>query len=408
MVALFAVILLVVFLANKDRFVTKKPTVTPSAAPAVSTEKALVGEDGYVIGSDLSAFLGMTGFFDETGKTPTVGDFSEETISLLVTSEERDIRIRVVNEEKKIITGLPVVITVKGIGEYKDLDRDGILIITGVEPGTYYVSLEALEGYRTNADFVSVKVDAVAQNRMIEDIDYLITKETDLIRVQSDGRLSLAAKENKDKEQPLRDTDNAQKGVRLSSKDQNVDFYILKSQGIDFVILRAGYRGYTNGCIYEDAMFAEYAKAAIAAGLKVGAVFESQAINHLEAIEEASAALYILRDLDIAYPVLIDIEQADGLGRADGLDMETRTEICKAFAETVQSEGYTAGVEGSVITMAERVAPEALQKYHLCVDDYSGQNNYSDGSYQFWQYTSMGTIEGLSGLYDLLEGYLGY
>ena len=411
MIALVLCVIGIVLLINRDVFLRKNENgQTGQEETQVITETYETDSSGQISGSDLSAFLSKEGFFDEEDPfSGTIAALQDETISLIVTSEERDIRIRVVDEAGEIVTGLPVEITIEGLGVYKDLDRDGIVQVTGVETGVYYVSLGELEGYRTNANFVSVTVKARADHRKMEDIDYLITMENDLISVQSDGRISLASSQETDKQQEiLTDVPNAGSGVRITSKDRNVDFYLLKSAGVSFVILRVGYRGYANGNIYADASFEQYYRDAVAAGLKVGVVFESQAINHMEAVEEASAALTLIEGCDITYPVMIDIEPADGQGRADGLDLQTRTEICEAFLETVQNEGYPTGVEGSLTSMTERIATEALVKYHLCVDDYDLTHTYSDGSYQLWQYTGMGSIPGMPGLYDLMLSYLGY
>ena len=79
-------------------------------------------------------------------------------------------------------------------------------------------------------------------------------------------------------------------GVDISSHQQSVDWEAVKAAGVDFAILRAGYRGYTEGAIQEDETFLTNLAAAKAAGLKVGVYFFSQALDKAEAVEEIGRA----------------------------------------------------------------------------------------------------------------------
>ena len=99
------------------------------------------------------------------------------------------------------------------------------------------------------------------------------------------------------------------------------------------MIIRCGYRGSSTGAMIEDPKFKANIQGATAAGLKVGVYFFSQAVNRVEAVEEASMTLELIKGYKISYPVFLDVEASGG--RADGIDSGTRTEIVNAYCETI-------------------------------------------------------------------------
>lgn len=110
---------------------------------------------------------------------------------------------------------------------------------------------------------------------------------------------------------------------------------------MQYVILRCGYRGSASGVLVEDQKFKRNIQGATAAGLKVGIYFFSQAVNEVEAVEEASMTLSLIKNYRIAYPVYIDVESANG--RADGISKAARTSVINAFCQTIRNSGYTPG-----------------------------------------------------------------
>ena len=108
-------------------------------------------------------------------------------------------------------------------------------------------------------------------------------------------------------------------GVDISSHQQSVDWEAVKAAGVDFAILRAGYRGYTEGAIQEDETFLTNLAAAKAAGLKVGVYFFSQALDKAEAVEEAEFVLNLLDGAELDYPIFFDWEDIEAEARAAGV-----------------------------------------------------------------------------------------
>ena len=127
--------------------------------------------------------------------------------------------------------------------------------------------------------------------------------------------------------------------------------------------------------------------------------------NTVEAVEEP--VWCSLSNHKISYPLFIDTEGAGGNGRADGLDKETRTAVCKAFCETIENAGYTAGVYASKHWLENNLDTEQLSAYSTWLAQYSSQPTY-EGEYDMWQYTSAGKIDGISTLVDYNVSYMDY
>ena len=199
-------------------------------------------------------------------------------------------------------------------------------------------------------------------------------------------------------------------GIDVSKYNGTIDWNAVKNSGVNYVIIRCGYRGYGTGVLVEDPKFAENIKGANAAGIKVGVYFFTQAINRSEAVEEASMVLQLIKNYKISYPVFLDVEYsgaAGNTGRADNLDKSTRTEVIKAFCETIQNSGYTAGVYANKSWLTDKIDASQLTRYKIWLAQYAAAPTYT-GRYDMWQYSSKGKVTGISGDVDLNISYLGY
>ena len=198
-------------------------------------------------------------------------------------------------------------------------------------------------------------------------------------------------------------------GIDVSQYNGTINWNAVKAAGVSFVIIRCGFRGYTQGGLIEDTNFHSYASGAQAAGLKVGVYFFSQATNEREAVEEASMAVAMAKQHKISYPIFIDSEYANGshTGRADKLTKAQRTAVCKAFCETVKSAGYTPGVYASKFWYYDNLDASALNSYKIWLAHYTKATDYK-GKYEVWQSSSTGRINGINGNVDIDTSYLGY
>jgi len=132
--------------------------------------------------------------------------------------------------------------------------------------------------------------------------------------------------------------------------------------------------------------------------------FFTQATNEVEAVEEASMVISLVKDYMLDYPIYIDTEGAGGNGRADGLDVETRTLVCDAFCRTIENAGYEAGVYASRNWYNNRLNVSELERYSIWLAEYRSTPLYQ-GYYEIWQHSSKGKIEGIEGNVDLNISY---
>ena len=370
-------------------------------------EEGLVYQNGQ-IGNDLSAFLKDETFFDPEKNEYLDQLYADQNrLSLIVTSIEKDLRIQVVDSENHPVSGESFFVTLKDVGEYKDLDKDGILYIGDLPAGEYEVSLQPIEGYRVPSGSTRVRVKDKVEYLVIDDISLLMKTEADIDAEAEDSAQIVDDGDKTEIKKTQSLTGNAVLGIDVSKWQGEIDWDKVKNAGIEFAVIRCGYRGSVTGSLVEDPYFAQNIKAASAAGVKVGVYFFTQAVNEVEAVEEASMVVSLIADYELQYPVFIDTEGAGGNGRADGLDVETRTDVCEAFCATIENAGYEAGVYASRNWYNKRIDAQSLEKYVIWLAEYRSAPLYQ-GYYQMWQYTSKGSVDGISGKVDLNISYLGY
>ena len=354
--------------------------------------------------SNLSAFLQDEYFFDrDTKETDRLYDETNR-LSLIVTSVEKDLRVQIVDRENKPVEGESFYITLDGKDEYKDLDKDGVIYIGDLPAGEYEVALKPISGYRTPLSATDVRVKDKVEYVAIDDISLLIKTEAEI-----DAEAEDSAEANTDGDDTeIRQTSGVSKtgvlGIDVSKWQKEIDWDKVKNEGVDFAIIRCGYRGSVTGSLVEDPYFEQNIKGARAAGIKVGVYFFTQAVNEVEAVEEASMVISLVRDYELQYPVFIDTEGAGGNGRADSLNVEERTAVCEAFCTTVKNAGLEAGVYASRNWYNNKLTASTLESYAIWLAEYRSVPLYQ-GYYQMWQYTSKGKINGINGNVDLNVSY---
>ena len=194
-------------------------------------------------------------------------------------------------------------------------------------------------------------------------------------------------------------------GIDVSKWNGSIDWNAVKNSGVSYVIIRVGYRGSSQGSLIDDPTFKTNIKGATAAGIKVGVYFFTQAVDEVEAVQEASMVLDRISGYKISYPVFLDVEGSGG--RGDKIDSATRTAVCKAFCNTIQNAGYTAGIYANKTWLTSKMDAGALSAYKIWLAQYASTPTYT-GRYDLWQYRSTGKVSGISGNVDLNLSYLGY
>ncbi len=197
-------------------------------------------------------------------------------------------------------------------------------------------------------------------------------------------------------------------GADISKLQDYVDFVKLKKAGVDYVMLRVGFRGYSSGQLVLDDYFLDNIKRAGDAGLKIGVYFFSQAITEAEAVEEANMVLEYIKDYEITYPVAFYMESIDNdTSRIDNLSKTEKTNITKAFLDTIQNAGYKPMIYGDKEWLLKQIDLSKLTAYDVWL---SQMTDVPDYPYKFtmWQYSNDTSIDGIAGYAALNISFIDY
>ncbi len=187
-------------------------------------------------------------------------------------------------------------------------------------------------------------------------------------------------------------------GVDISKDEGVVDFNALKKNGIEFVMLRLGQRGYSSGEINADDAFLDNYEKAKAAGLKVGAYFVTAAVTPDEGLEEARFCLdtISMNSITLEYPLALSAEQlGEGKSRTDNLQKMPRTNSAISFMKEVEAEGFFTLLYGTKATLIQKYSLGSLTDYETW---YSEEADIPDYPYEFvmWQYDLDAKLPGIS------------
>lgn len=193
-------------------------------------------------------------------------------------------------------------------------------------------------------------------------------------------------------------------GIDVSYHQGEIDWQRVAADGIDFAIMRVGYRGYETGEINLDERFHTYINGALDAGLEVGVYFYSQAVTTEEAIEEANFVMEQVQRYDITFPIVYDWEITEAENaRTNEIAPYTVTECAAAFCDTIADGGYTPMVYGSFKFALLKLDMSKLKDYGFWYAEY--KHGYNEPMYpydfQMWQYASDGRVDGVNGDVDL-------
>ena len=188
----------------------------------------------------------------------------------------------------------------------------------------------------------------------------------------------------------------ALQGIDVSTFQQEIDWQRVADSGVQFVILRVGYRGYTEGTIQEDAYFTQNLEGAIDAGLDVGVYFFSQAIDEQEAREEARFVLDKISGYLLAFPVFFDWEKIGSEARSDTMDLASLTIVTDTFCTEIRNAGYQAGLYFNQQLGYEELHLPSLQTYTFWLAEYNDTPSFAY-HFDLWQYSASGTVDGIEG-----------
>lgn len=185
-------------------------------------------------------------------------------------------------------------------------------------------------------------------------------------------------------------------GIDVSTFQGDIDWQKVKDSGIAFAIIRCGYGD--NLTQYDDTKWKRNADECTRLGIPFGAYLYSYAASTEEAKSEADHALRLLDGYRLSYPVYLDLE--DKVVGACSNDLIGR--IADIFCTTLQNAGYDVGIYANLNWWNNRLTSSVFDNptWHKWVAQWGASCTYQ-GDYSMWQYTSSGTVDGISGNVDM-------
>lgn len=207
-------------------------------------------------------------------------------------------------------------------------------------------------------------------------------------------------------------------GVDVSKFQGTIDWAQAASSGVDFAMIRVGYRAQKTGVIYADTNAKYNMQQAAANGIKVGVYFFSSAVNESEAIEEADWVADFIADYSITYPVAFDCEGFyTSESRQKSMTKAERTTVAVAFLQEIYDKGYTPMfyAASSELTNNSQWNTAIIEKsFKIWVAQYPStpypetpSTSYA-GTCSMWQYTNQGRVAGIGTNVDINVAYFGY
>lgn len=189
-------------------------------------------------------------------------------------------------------------------------------------------------------------------------------------------------------------------GIDVSEFQQDIDWEQVKAAGIEYVMIRIGWRGQEKGGLTEDTMAQTNYAGARAAGLKIGAYFFSQAITVQEAVAEAEFAMNAIRGWELDMPLVYDWEYVGADARTGNMDPRLLTDCTKAFCDTVALGGYEPMIYFNVYQSENLLYLEELTAYPFWLAQYADAMDYPY-AVDMWQYSCTGQVPGIKTDVDL-------
>ena len=206
-------------------------------------------------------------------------------------------------------------------------------------------------------------------------------------------------------------------GIDVSRYQGQINWDLVAASGVQFAMIRVGYRTQATGLLCEDPYARYNLQEAQRVGIKVGAYFFSTAVNEAEVVEEATFTANLIDKYKITFPVAYDCEGFKSTtSRQYILGTAVRTALAVRFLDTIAARGYTPMFYASKNDMTDNAYWDMsiLNKYKVWVARYTEQPfpitpacDYA-GVHAMWQYTSKAAIAGINGNVDMNVAYFNY
>lgn len=214
------------------------------------------------------------------------------------------------------------------------------------------------------------------------------------------------------------ETDEITFGIDVARYQGTIDWAQVAASGVDFAMVRVGYRMDESREIVADSNARYNMQEAQKNGIKLGAYFFSTAVSEEEAKAEADWTADYISQYQITYPVAFDCEGFEREGSAQhDLSVAQRTDIAIAFLNRIYERGYTPMFYSSMNEMtgdAKWETSRIEKNYRIWVSQYPStpypqtEKSSYGGVHAMWQYTNRGTVAGISQPVDVNIAYFGY
>lgn len=189
-------------------------------------------------------------------------------------------------------------------------------------------------------------------------------------------------------------------GIDVSVWNGDINWQDVLGSGIEFAIIRCGYGSPDPNQV--DKKYVQNVQGCQSAGLPFGIYHYGYALSESEAQNEANFCLSILNGVSCDYPVFYDVEEPSmfALGR------DKLTSVINAFCSVIEAAGYIPGVYMSTSYAENNVNIDSISADRW-IAQYNDTLTFS-GNADIWQYTSSGSIPGISGRVDMNYCYKEY
>lgn len=188
--------------------------------------------------------------------------------------------------------------------------------------------------------------------------------------------------------------------IDVSKWNGNINFAKVKADGVDGVIIRAGY-----GFKTVDPCFYNNITNAIANGLHIGIYWFGYASTVSQAQTEAKYLVNLLKDYSgqIDLPIYYDWEY-DSYNYVKEhynikADKTLISNMTRAFCEVLENAGYFSGFYANIDYLTKYYTDDVKKRFTLWIAQWSSKCTYS-GNYAIWQYTDCDKINGISSNVD--------
>ncbi|MDD6311556.1 MAG: GH25 family lysozyme [Firmicutes bacterium] len=182
-------------------------------------------------------------------------------------------------------------------------------------------------------------------------------------------------------------------GIDVSYWQGNINWDKVAGE-VDFAILRCGYG--KNVKSKDDSTFEKNARACEERGIPYGVYLYSYANTVAKAEDEADHCLRLLKGHEPDLPIYYDLEDKE-VSKAGSTRIK---KMAKAFCKRITENGYKAGVYASLSWWQSKLGTSA-DGYSKWVAQWNTSCSASEA--QIWQFSSNGTVPGISGRVDMNE-----